>query len=66
MFYRLPRIRSLAFVTDHDRGALVLEPTRLGMTDESHMRMPSGPRTLSWGSTTANGSEPILQVPVGW
>ena len=37
-----------------------------GMTLASAMRRPSTPRTLSWGSTTAMSSEPILQEPAWW
>ena len=46
-------------------GALVLPEVRLGMIDASATRRPSMPRTRNWSSTTAIGSEPILQVPTG-
>src|SRR5450830_266180 len=49
-------------------GALVLPLTRLGMTDASHMRRPSTPRTLRSGVTTVLTSvaAPMRHVPTGW
>src|SRR6516165_6195608 len=61
------RIRSAAFSAIMITGALMLPPTRSGITEASTMRSASTPRTLSSGSTTAAGSlgRPILQVPSG-
>ena len=49
-------------------GALVLPPTRVGITEASTTRSPCRPRTRQRWSTTAIGSlsGPILQVPTGW
>ena len=48
-------------------GELMLPEVRSGMTDASTTRKPDVPRTHSFESTTAMGSEstPILQVPAG-
>ena len=62
---RLPRIMSEAFSAIMIVGALVFEPTRLGMVELSQIRIPSSPRTRSSGSTTAISSTPILQLQVG-
>jgi hypothetical protein len=47
-------------------GALVLPDVSVGMIEASATRRPAMPWTRSWASTTANGSDPILQVPTGW
>lgn len=60
------RIMSAAFSAIIIVGALVLPPTRVGMTEASTTRRPSMPRTRRLGSTTAISSVPILQVPTGW
>lgn len=63
---RLPRIRSLAFSAIMMVGALVFEPIKLGITDESQIRIFSSPCTPRVsGSTTAISSTPILQVQLG-
>ena len=46
-------------------GALVLPEVSVGMIEASATRRPAIPRTRSRSSTTAFGSEPILQVPTG-
>jgi len=43
-------------------GALVLPEVSVGMIDASATRRLSMPHTRNWSSTTAIGSEPILQV----
>src|SRR5262249_19683732 len=62
-----PRIRSAAFSAIMITGALMLPPTRSGITEASTTRRSSTPRTRSAGSTTASGSVagPIRQVPAG-
>src|ERR1700730_6649065 len=47
-------------------GALVLPDVSVGMIEASATRSPAMPWTRSWASTTALGSDPILQVPTGW
>jgi hypothetical protein len=47
-------------------GALVLPDVSVGMIEASATRRPAMPWTRSWASTTAIGSDPILQVPTGW
>src|SRR5947207_4606557 len=47
-------------------GALVLPDVSVGMIEASAIRRPTMPWTRSWASTTAIGSDPILQVPTGW
>src|SRR6516225_1055307 len=47
-------------------GALVLPDVSVGMIEASAIRRPAMPWTRSWASTTAIGSDPILQVPTGW
>jgi hypothetical protein len=47
-------------------GALVLDPTRDGITELSQIRIPSKPCRRSYGSTTDIASFPIRQVQVGW
>ena len=47
-------------------GALVLPDVSVGMIEASATRKPAMPWTRSWASTTAIGSDPILQVPTGW
>jgi hypothetical protein len=47
-------------------GALVLPDVSVGMIEASATRRPAIPWTRSWASTTAIGSDPILQVPTGW
>jgi AraC-like DNA-binding protein len=46
-------------------GALIMPPTRSGITEASMTRKPSRLWMRKFGSTTANGSlaGPILQVP---
>ena len=46
-------------------GALVLPDVSVGMIEASAIRSPGMPWTRSWESTTAIGSDPILQVPIG-
>ena len=46
-------------------GALVLPDVSVGMIEASAIRSPGMPWTRSWESTTAIGSDPILQVPTG-
>jgi hypothetical protein len=46
-------------------GALVLPEVSVGMIDASATRRLSMPHTRNWSSTTAIGSEPILQVAIG-
>jgi hypothetical protein len=46
-------------------GALVLPDVNVGMIEASATRRPAMPWTRSWASTTAIGSDPILQVPTG-
>jgi len=66
-FPQLPaRISSAAFSPIMMEGALVLPEVRVGMIEASATRRPSMPWTRSRSSTTAIGSEPILQVPTGW
>ena len=60
------RIISAAFSPIMMEGALVLPEVRVGMIEASATRRPSMPWTRSRSSTTAIGSEPILQVPTGW
>src|SRR5204862_7095229 len=47
-------------------GALVLPDVSVGMIEASATRRPAMPWTRSCASTTAIGSDPILQVPTGW
>src|SRR5207344_3454204 len=47
-------------------GALVLPDVSVGMIEASATLRPAMPWTRSWASTTASGSDPILQVPTGW
>src|SRR5207248_4514776 len=47
-------------------GALVLPDVSVGMIEASAIRRPAIPWTRSWASTTAIGSDPIVQVPTGW
>jgi hypothetical protein len=47
-------------------GALVLPDVKVGMIEASATLRPAMPWTRSWASTTAIGSDPILQVPTGW
>ena len=47
-------------------GAFRLPVVIAGMIELSTTRSPSMPCTLACGSTTAIGSVPILQVPLGW
>ena len=47
-------------------GALVFPETICGMIEQSATRKPLTPCTRNRSSTTAIGSAPILQVPVGW
>src|SRR6185437_11678314 len=63
-----PRMMSAIFSAIMITVALILAPTRSGMTAASTTRKPSIPRTLHSGSTTAIGSAstPILQLPSGW
>ena len=63
--YQLPRTRSLAFSAIIIVGAFGFDPTRLGIAELSHIRIPSSPRTRNCGSTTAISSMPILHVQVG-
>ena len=44
-------------------GALVLPEVSVGVIEASATRSPAIPCTPSWLSTTASGSDPILQVP---
>src|SRR5438477_11653580 len=44
-------------------GALVLPDVSVGMIEASATRRPAMPWARSWASTTAIGSDPILQVP---
>ena len=60
------RIISAAFSPIMMEGALVLPEVSVGMIEASATRRPSMPWTRSRSSTTAIGSEPILQVPMGW
>ena len=46
-------------------GAFVLPEVIVGMIEASATRTPSKPCTR-FSSTTAIGSRPILQVPMGW
>jgi hypothetical protein len=46
-------------------GALVLPDVSVGMIEASATRRPAMPWTRSCASTTAIGSDPILQVPTG-
>jgi hypothetical protein len=46
-------------------GALVLPEVSVGMIEASATRSPAIPCTPSWLSTTASGSDLILQVPIG-
>ena len=46
-------------------GVLVLPDVSVGMIEASATRRPAMPWTRSWASTTAIGSDPILQVPTG-
>ena len=48
------------------QGALVLPDTITGMMEASATRKFPTPWTRNRSSTTAIGSDPILQVPVGW
>ena len=59
------RIMSDAFSPIMMAGALVLPEVMTGMIEASATRSPSMPWTRSLSSTTAIGSRPILQVPVG-
>jgi hypothetical protein len=59
-----PNLRAL--IAFRDDGALVLPDVSVGMIEASATRRPAMPRTRSWASTTAIGSDPILQVPTGW
>ena len=63
---RSARIISAAFSPIITDGAFVLPVVTVGMIDASATRSPSMPRTRSSGSTTAEPSIPILQVPAGW
>jgi hypothetical protein len=62
-----PRIRSATFSAIMMTGALMLPPTKSGVTEASTTRKPSIPKTRSSPSTTAvlSLSVPILQVPSG-
>ena len=62
-----PRMRSAAFSAIMITAALILPPTRSGITDASTTRSASTPRTRSVPSTTAisSASAPIRQVPSG-
>ena len=51
--------------TDHDRRCVGTDAS-IGMIEASAIRRPAMPWTRSWASTTAIGSDPILQVPTGW
>ena len=62
----LPRIRSAAFSAIMIATALILPPTKSGITEASTTRSRSVPRTRIWPSTTESGSAPIRQVPLGW
>ena len=63
----LPRIMSAALSAIIMTGALMLPPTRSGITEASTTRKPSTSRTRDSGSTTAISSvtSPIRQVPSG-
>lgn len=59
------RIIALAFSAIITVGALVLPPTRRGITEASTTRSACTPFTRSCGSTTALASLPMRQVPTG-
>jgi len=59
-------IMSAAFSPIMIDGALVLPEVSVGIIEALATRRPVMPRARSWVSTTAIGSDPILQVPTGW
>ena len=62
-----PRITSAAFSAIMITGALMLTPTRSGITEASTTRSPSIPKTCNplWTTPLSTLSVPILQVPSG-
>lgn len=63
--YERFRMASDAFSAIMITGEFVLPETIVGMIEASTMRNLSIPCTRNFGSTTALGSLPILQVPTG-
>ena len=62
----LPAISAAPFSPIMIVGACVQALRAAGMIEASTTRRPSMPLTRSCGSTTAVGSAPMRQVPLGW